>query len=505
MERYLMYLRKSRMDTDFEEVSIAETLSRHRTTLEKFCKSKRLNVVEVLEEVVSGESLAARPEMMRLLELVSTGAYAGVVCMDIERLSRGSSMESGYIMQILQVNGCKIVTPGKTYDLQNESDEQFTDMKFMFSRYELKTITKRLVRGRNQSASEGKFMGSMAPYGYRAYKLPGEKGNSLMIVPEEAKVVQMIFDMYGKQGIGYNTIAYKLNQMHIPSRVGEWGQTSIANIINNEVYLGKIRWRKEPVKRVVKDGMLAKKRVQNDDYELYDGRHEAIITEEQWACAKAAQAKRNHPPTHKERHLQNPFASILYCEKCGAIMKRKVPKKSRTCIPWYQCPTRGCDCKMIKCETVEKAIRDAMEEWLNNYIIQINSDQQPAEDPIAAALTAVRGQLAGLQLQQENICEYLEKGIYTVEMFSKRNASLAKEIKQLQTSEADLLRQQSEGDEKKRMSSQLIPTAQHILEHYSLLSVEEKNRLWKLVLKKATVYRTQDDELMIRIYPNLPQ
>lgn len=505
MERYLMYLRKSRMDTDFEEVSIAETLSRHRTTLEKFCKSKRLNVVEVLEEVVSGESLAARPQMMRLLELVSTGSYAGVVCMDIERLSRGSSMESGYIMQILQVNGCKIVTPGKTYDLQNESDEQFTDMKFMFSRYELKTITKRLVRGRNQSASEGKFMGSMAPYGYRAYKLPGEKGNSLMIVPEEAKVVQMIFDMYGKQGIGYNTIAYKLNQMQIPSRVGEWGQTSIANIINNEVYLGKIRWRKEPVKRVVKDGMLAKKRVQNDDYELYDGRHEAIITEEQWACAKAAQAKRNHPPTHKERHLQNPFASILYCEKCGAIMKRKVPKKSRTCIPWYQCPTRGCDCKMIKCETVEKAIRDAMEEWLNNYIIQINSDQQPAEDPIAVALTAVRGQLASLQLQQENICEYLEKGIYTVEMFSKRNASLAKEIKQLQTSEADLLRQQSEGDEKKRTSSQLIPTAQHILEHYSLLSVEEKNRLWKLVLKKATVYRTQDDELMIHIYPNLPQ
>lgn len=462
-------------------------------------------MVEVLEEVVSGESLAARPQMMRLLELVSTGAYAGVVCMDIERLSRGSSMESGYIMQILQVNGCKICTPGKTYDLQNESDEQFTDMKFMFSRYELKTITKRLVRGRNQSASEGKFMGSMAPYGYRAYKLPGEKGNSLMIVPEEAKVVQMIFDMYGKQGIGYNTIAYKLNQMHIPSRVGEWGQTSIANIINNEVYLGKIRWRKEPVKRVVKDGMLAKKRVQNDDYELYDGRHEAIITEEQWACAKAAQAKRNHPPTHKERHLQNPFASILYCEKCGAIMKRKVPKKSRTCIPWYQCPTRGCDCKMIKCETVEKSIRDAMEEWLNNYIIQINSDQQPAEDPIAAALTAVRGQLAGLQLQQENICEYLEKGIYTVEMFSKRNASLAKEIKQLQTSEADLLRQQSEGDEKKRTSSQLIPTAQHILEHYSLLSVEEKNRLWKLVLKKATVYRTQDGELMIHIYPNLPQ
>lgn len=66
------------------------------------------------------------------------------------------------------------------YDLQNESDEQFTDMKVMFSRYELKTITKRLVRGRNQSASEGKFLGSVAPYGYRAYKLVGMKGNMML-------------------------------------------------------------------------------------------------------------------------------------------------------------------------------------------------------------------------------------------------------------------------------------------------------------------------------------
>ena len=104
MARYLEYLRKSRMDTDYEEVSVEETLSRHRQILDKFCKEKRLNVVEVLEEVVSGESLASRPQMMRLLELVNTGMYNGVVCMDIERLSRGSSMESGYIMQVFQTN-----------------------------------------------------------------------------------------------------------------------------------------------------------------------------------------------------------------------------------------------------------------------------------------------------------------------------------------------------------------------------------------------------------------
>ena len=428
----MMYLRKSRMDTDYENVSVAETLSRHRTILENFCKAKKLHVVEVLEEVVSGESLYTRPKMMRLLELINTGMYAGVVCMDIERLSRGSSVESGHIMQVLQLNSCKIITPSKTYDLQNDSDEQFTDMTFMFSRYELKTINKRLVRGRNQSASEGKFMGSMAPYGYRAFKLPGEKGNSLRIEAEEAKVVQMIFEMYGKQGMGYTAIAYTLNDMNIPTRKGgEWNFGSIVNILSNEVYLGKIRWGKEPVKRVIKDGMVAKKRIQNNDYELYEGRHEAIITQEQGDLVKAAQKKRNHTPVNVDRQLRNPFVGILFCDKCGSVMKRNVPDKKRNPTPWYRCTTRGCDCRIMKCEMVEHEILVAMEEWLDNYIIQLETDTEPAIDPVETALITVRGQISTLQSQQENICEYLEKGIYTIEMFTKRNLALENEIKQL--------------------------------------------------------------------------
>lgn len=186
-------------------------------------------------------------------------------------------------------------------------------------------------------------------------------------------------------------------------------------------------------------------------------------------------------------------------------MKRKVPKKTRTCVPWYQCPTRGCDCKMIRCETVEEAICDAMQRWLEDYIIQVNSDQEPTVDPVASALEAVRGQLAALQLQQESICEYLEKGVYTIDMFTKRNTSLSKEIGQLQRTEAELLRQQGDHNQQKKATSQIIPATQHILESYPMLTVTEKNQLWKLVLKKATVYRSQDGELTVHIYPNLPK
>lgn len=489
----------------FDDVSVEETLNRHRHILEAFCKERRLNVVETLEEVVSGESLSARPKMLHLLDLVNTGMYAGVVCIDIERLSRGSSLESGYIMQVLQTNSCKIITPSKTYDLQNESDEQFTDMKFMFSRYELKTITKRLVRGRNQSASEGKFLGSMAPYGYRAYKLPGTKGNSLQIEPNEAEIVRMIFDMYGRQGIGYNTIAYQLNQMHIPSRTGTWGQTSITNILNNEVYLGKIRWRHEPTKRIVKDGMLVKKRVKSHDYELYQGLHEPIITQEQWDSVKTVQNSRNHASVHKDKRLMNPFASILFCEKCGAVLKRNVPGKSQHTSPWYRCPTRGCNCRTMKCDFVEEAVVNAMREWLSEYTIKVDTEQPPQADPTETALNLIQQQLLELQSQQDKICEYLEKGVYTVEMFSKRNDTLTREMQKLQKAEADLQKKQATKNGEKEAVKELIPTTQRILDSYPHLSIAEKNSLWKIVLEKITAYRTPEGEFSLHLYPKLPR
>ena len=310
--------------------------------------------------------------------------------------------------------------------------------------------------------------------------------------------------MYGQQGIGYNTIAYQLNQMHIPSRTGTWGQTSITNILNNEVYLGMIRWRYEPTKRIVKDGLLAKKRVVSKNYELYKGLHEPIITQEQWDRVKEMQSSRNHTSVHKDKQLANPFATILFCEKCGAIMKRNVPGKNQRTSPWYRCSTRGCDCRTIKCDFVESSIVQAMERWLAEYTIHVDTGQLSQTDPTETALLIIGERLKELRAQQEKICEYLEKGVYTVEIFTKRNDALSKEIRALQTEETDLLKKQSDKNETKRAETEIIPTTQRILDSYPQLSVAEKNSLWKLVMEKITVYRAPNGGFRMHIYPKLP-
>lgn len=508
MEQYLMYLRKSQMDRDFEDVSVEETLKRHKKILTDFAKQKRLNVVHTLEEVVSGESLSERPQMMKCLELINTGKFEGIVCMDIDRLSRGSSLDSGYIMQVLQINNCKIVTPSKIYDLANESDEQFTDMKFMFSRYELKTITKRLIRGRNQSASEGKFLGSIPPFGYEIIKLKGEKGNTLQIVPEQAKVVQMIYDMYTEQNMGVETIVYELNKMHIPTQKqgGKWAKTSVLGILRNPVYIGKIKWKGFVTTKVIVDGKLTKKRVRNDDFELHDGLHEPIITEEQFKKVTELRSQKYHVPTNLNKEIMNPFAGLMFCKACGKPIQRYHRPDNSNVKPRFRCGTIGCDCKSVRLEDLESAIVSEMKKWLEGYMITIEqTDNLNVNDDLSVALQMVESQLSEAQNQQNKICELLEKGIYSIEVFSKRNAVLTADIERLTADKDDLMQQIENQNKKQANVKSLLPITQQLLDSYNDLNPKEKNELWKQVLEKIIYYReVKKGDFELQIYPKIP-
>lgn len=146
-----------------------------------------------------------------------------------------------------------------------------------------------------------------------------------------------------------------------------------------------------------------------------------------------------------------------------------------------------------------------MREWLSEYTIKVETEQLPQTNPMETALNLIRQQLLDLQSQQDKICEYLEKGVYTVEMFTKRNDTLTREMHRLQESKADLEKRQATKGSEKKAAEELIPTTQRILDSYPHLSVTEKNSLWKIVLEKITVFRTPEGEFSLHIYPKLPR
>jgi len=156
-----IYLRKSRADIEAEARGEGETLSRHRRALLDLARNEGYHVVEVKEEIASGERIAFRPKMMELLREVENGEYDAVLCMDLDRLGRGNMQEQGMILDTFRRTGTKIVTPRKVYDLDDEIDEELSEIQAFFARKEFKIITRRLKAGRWASIKEG--IGSSAP------------------------------------------------------------------------------------------------------------------------------------------------------------------------------------------------------------------------------------------------------------------------------------------------------------------------------------------------------
>ena len=351
-------------------------------------------------------------------------------------------------------------------------------------------------------------MGSVSPYGYEIYKLRGEKGNSLQIVPEQAEVVRMIYEWYAA-GDGYNGIAHRLNEMHIPCKFGShWVQHSVLSILTNEVYLGKIRWKREPTTRIIENGQIIKKREISNDYLVFEGRHEPIISQELWDKVRAVQTLKSHSCVRRDRKPANPFANILICAKCGYAIKRNTPStkqtETRKFRPWFRCGSKGCDCMISYCDIVESKIVEAMKLWWKEVTLDI---APKANDSMTEEmqLDMMRKQLNNHFEQQNQICGLLERGIYTEEMFLKRNALLQGEIKELQSGIEELEEICHNKSEYRQAQEIFLPTTAHILDYYDRMTPEEKNRLWKLLMEKITYYRNPEkpDSIEIHLYPRL--
>ena len=96
-EKYCAYLRKSRADHDAELHGEEETLARHKRILTELSERMQKPISKFYSEVVSGETISARPVMQELLSDVEAGIWAGVFVVEVERLARGNTKDQGIV------------------------------------------------------------------------------------------------------------------------------------------------------------------------------------------------------------------------------------------------------------------------------------------------------------------------------------------------------------------------------------------------------------------------
>lgn len=524
---YLIYLRKSRKDMDAERAGAGETLARHEAALVSLAQSQGLVIGAVYREIVSGETIAARPKMQQLLTEVEAGRWTGVLVMEIERLARGDTKDQGIVAEAFKFGNTKIITPAKTYDPENEFDEEYFEFGLFMSRREYKTINRRIQRGRLASVKEGRYIASQAPYGYRRVKLEQGKGYTLEIMPEEAKVVQLIFHLYtaglpSQQNIcerlGSGRIAGHLNALHIPGpKNNPWSASSIRDLLANPTYTGKVRWQWRREVKKITNGQISKSRKKDHQCLVYDGLHEPIISPEVYQQAQSRRQNQDFTPLKTGSALQNPLSGLVFCQKCGSMMTRLGPSKKNK-YSTLKCPTPGCDNISAPLFLIEQSLLWGLEKWLAGYWLtwpkQAGDDHQIFMASQKEAMDKLSRQIEKQKLQLNRTYDLLEQGIYTKAVFLERTDTLTGQISAYTNQLEKLKKTYAREITRQKAGPAVTPAAASLLEIYRRLpQAAVKNQMLKQMVKQVTYLKTQrnkkgegdDPNFELAIFPRLPE
>jgi len=501
MNQYAIYLRKSRADLEAEAHGEGETLARHQTALFALARKLNLSIGAVYREIVSGETISARPVMQQLLSEVRQGLWTGVLVMEVERLARGNTMDQGLVAQSFAFSNTKIITPVKTYDPSNEYDQEYFEFGLFMSRREYMAINRRIQRGRLASVQEGKYVGNTPPYGYERVKLEKQKGYTLRPVPAEADVVSMIYELYvhgepGKAPIGVSRIARRLNDLRIPPpRINIWTANTVRGLLANPVYIGKIRWGgRAVVKHANADGSVtvSRPRAKPDACTLADGLHPAIVSPEIWEQAQVRLSVHKDNPTPWGKPVQNPLSGLIVCGLCGRKMTRRPSPRSQDII---MCKEPQCSCVGSCLNVIEDSLLKSMEYWIDQHRVELESGGEASSsraqiDAKISAIERINTERKKLKKQSESLHDFLEQGVYSVETFLQRSRNISERISALDEDESRLRAEFAELEQSIDCQARLIPMMARAIDLYRASSdPAEKNSILKEVIDHVVYFR----------------
>lgn len=520
--RYCMYLRRSRADVDEERRGAGETLARHYAMLTELAGRLGIHIAEsaVYREIVSGDTIAARPQMQRLLTDVERGMWDGVLVTEMSRLARGDTMDQGVVANTFLYSNTLIITPQKTYDLRDQADEEMAEMGLFMSRFEYRQIKRRLQAGRVSSVKQGLYVGSRDPYGYQRYKLPQQRGYSLEIVPEQAAVVRMVFDWYlngiGGRIVGCGAIAQRLNEMGFQTGRGfDWCESTVRHMLLNPTYCGKVWWARRVQTVQMQDGERVKARVPAEPI-IADGVHEAIVSYETWEQAQECLKNRRTSPNTNKSGTRNPFAGILKCGVCGKAMVYWIRRRGngRPDTKLLHCSTPHCATSGAYLSVVENVVLEQLASWVREFDREDDAEAAEiyGESDADIAIAAAEKNLATLNKQLSRLRDLLEQDVYTIDEYLERKKDLQTRIDET-TAQIEALRAPAAISREDAIRANL-PQIKSFLESYNTnASAEVKNKLLKSVIGRIVYHKTEknkrfeaySDKLTLDIYPIIPK
>ena len=325
LKKTALYCRLSQ-DDGLERDS--NSIQNQKNILQKFAEDHHFpNPCFYVDDGFSGGNFQ-RPAFQQMISDMENGEIGIIVTKDLSRLGRNQLHTGLYIEERFPMFGVRYIAINDNVDTDSSESNDLMPFKNLFNEWFIRDTSRKIRAVLKAKAERGERLGTRAPYGY--IKDPETK--KLAVDDEAAAIVRRIFAMCAS-GNGPSQIARILKKeqvltptMYAYTRYGmnhtcldtahpyNWSDSAIANLLENEIYLGNTVNMKYSTKSY-KD----KRRVEHSREEclVFKDTHPALITQEVWDIVQRVRKNRRRPTKMEE---QNKYSGLVFCADCGSNM-----------------------------------------------------------------------------------------------------------------------------------------------------------------------------------------
>ena len=490
------------------------SLEAQKDRLTKFAEFQDMEVVrEYCDAGKSGKSITGRPEFTQMLQDVADDKD-GVEYILVFKLSRFGRNAADVLnsLQYIQDFGVNLICVEDGIDSSKDSGKLTITVLSAVAEIERENILVQTMEGRKQKAREGKWNGGQAPFGYT---LDSKKG-LLLVNPDEAEIVKIIFNKFVNEGLGADSISNYLNQhgyvktKYRSHELNYFTRSLVRKILDNPVYIGKIAYGKSSTEKI-KGTRDQYHRVRNDDFLLAEGLHEAIIDLDLW---EGARAKREETvvkwvKTHSLEH-EHILTGLLKCPVCGVGMSGTVRRRKNKSTGeykddfYYRCKHRKkinesdfCNCSLVLNQNelngeVERHIMDLVNNKDGRDFIIRRMESRVDVSSLEKEREQLRGQLRQLSGAKKKLTDMLDRLDVSDKHYDRKYQDMHDRLDNLYDKIGNIDDQLQDVNEKIRMAYENQITSKQV---YQILTCFDKIYFEMTDLEKKEFFRNFIDEI----------
>ena len=347
--RYVGYVRVSHEDQvqgyslDAQRRAIKEWIARQAGDLKG-------RLVELYADEAKTATTDNRPALRQLRLDAKQGRFDAVVVHKFDRLARNREQAIAFKTLLRRDLGVKVFSVSEpSEDSDGVVGMLVEGILELVAEWYSKNLSAEFKKGKHEKAKQGKFNGSIPPYGFDL------KESVLVPNEEELEGVRLMFEAYSTGKYYDLDIARLLNEAGYRQKSGEpFKRETIRGLLQNNVYLGLVKY-----KPYVKNPDGSRKK--NVPVTWYEGLHPAVISEELFSKCQQVRRELSKQGSRKHAKRYYPLTGILRCQACKGTMKGQYCHLGET--RYYRCSTRqsipdSCNQKMVNADLLETQLVD---------------------------------------------------------------------------------------------------------------------------------------------------